>query len=186
MSCIFSGNSILLLLLEFPGCMCEQGLRGGGRTEKQKDEGCAVSSFRSHISESSFLNVKDKCDVTSSSLKSYCRCQHLRNYGLTRSLEQLFFDSLFSSFLNILNKSVSRKQYSLYTDPKKKKMKLNWTKKKEQQRYIFPVDSFLPQVLNLWTSAQFHLSCLPLSALLLIFSDDRIKTESHKGSLYTR
>ena len=109
MSCIFSGNSILLLVLEFPGCMCEQGLRGGGRTEKQKDEGCAVSSFRSHISESSFLNVKDKCDVTSPSLKSYLRCQHLRNYGLLRSLEQLLFDSLFSSFLNILNKSVSRK-----------------------------------------------------------------------------
>ena len=100
MSCIFSGNSILLLVLEFPGCMCEQGLRGGGRTEKQKDEGCAVSSFRSHISESSFLNVKDKCDVTSPSLKSYLRCQHLRNYGLLSSLEQLLFDSLFSSFFS--------------------------------------------------------------------------------------
>ena len=45
--------------------MSEQGLRGGGRTEKQeKDEGCTVSGFRSHISESHFLNAKDKCDVT--------------------------------------------------------------------------------------------------------------------------
>ena len=143
MSCIFSGNSFLILLLEFPGCMCEQGLRGGGRTEKQKDEGCAVSSFRSHISESSFLNVKDKCDVTSSSLKSYCRCQHLRNYGLPRSLEQLFFDSLFSSFLNILNKSVSRKQYSLYTDPKKKN-ETQLDKKEGTANVYFPCWFFPP------------------------------------------